>query len=134
MHRATGLDTAEWMNAHSMTLAVRGIVELFQLVGRETEVQRERVAFSIAHDDRMGTIHGHYPVFEGKEIKYYFHAIRAFDFTTMEGRDRWTAYRFTKNVYDVWMPRHFERLCSAVDQIPADLDLGAAQLSQGEKE
>jgi hypothetical protein len=38
-------------NAHSMTLAVRGVVELFRLVGREKELHREILAFSISHDD-----------------------------------------------------------------------------------
>ncbi|KMU72962.1 hypothetical protein CISG_09926 [Coccidioides immitis RMSCC 3703] len=46
------LDIADRQNAHSMTLAVRGVVELFKLVGREEEVNREILAFSISHDHR----------------------------------------------------------------------------------
>jgi hypothetical protein len=37
---AAALDIADRQNAHSMTLAVRGIVELFRAVKREDEVNR----------------------------------------------------------------------------------------------
>lgn len=35
---ATGLDVADRQDAHSMTLAVRAVVELFRAVKREKEV------------------------------------------------------------------------------------------------
>ncbi|KAI9747639.1 MAG: hypothetical protein M4579_007424, partial [Chaenotheca gracillima] len=49
---AAALDVADRQNAHSMTLAVRGFVELFRLVKREKELHREILAFSISHDHR----------------------------------------------------------------------------------
>ena len=49
---AAALDIADRQNAHSMTMAVRGIVELFRLVKREKELHREILAFSISHDQR----------------------------------------------------------------------------------
>jgi hypothetical protein len=48
------------------------------------------------------------------------HPIHTFDFTALDGKDKWTAYRFTKNVYDTWMPEHFKNICSAIDQLPSD--------------
>ncbi|KAH0556174.1 hypothetical protein GP486_005896 [Trichoglossum hirsutum] len=127
---ATALDIADRQNAHSMTLSVRAIVELFRLVGREMELHREILAFSISHDHRSVRIYGHYPVIDGKDTEYYRNLIRTFDFTELDGKEKWTAYRFTKSVYDTWMPAHFERLCSAIDKIPADLDFSVPQLSQ----
>lgn len=124
------LDIADRQNAHSMTLAVRATVELFRLVSREMELHREILAFSISHDHRSVRIYGHYPVIDGKDTKYYRHPIHTFDFTALDGRDKWTAYKFTKNVYEVWMPNHFKQLCSAIDKIPADLDFSVPQLSQ----
>lgn len=44
---AAALDVADRQNAHSMTLAVRAVVELFQYVERENELDREIIAFSI---------------------------------------------------------------------------------------
>ena len=127
---AAALDIADRQNAHSMTLAVRATVELFRLVGREKELHREILAFSISHDHRSVRIYGHYPVIDGKDTKYYRHPIHEFSFTALDGKEKWTAYKFTKNVYDIWMPSHFKRLCSAIDKIPADLDFSVPQLSQ----
>ncbi|AEO59814.1 hypothetical protein MYCTH_2095026 [Thermothelomyces thermophilus ATCC 42464] len=131
----TALDIADRQNAHSMTLAVRAVVELFRAVNRENEVNRKILAFSVSHDHRSVRIYGHYPVITRKDTKYYRHPIHTFDFTALDGKDKWTAYRFTRNVYDVWMPKHFENICSAIDQLPSDLDFvpplsGATGLSQ----
>ncbi|KAK6591861.1 hypothetical protein H4I96_12138 [Botrytis cinerea] len=110
------LDIADRQNAHSMTLAVRGIVELFRLVNREKELHREILAFSISHDHRT-----HY---------FYRHPIRTFDFTELDGKEKWTAYKFTKNVYDIWMPTHLKRICSVIDGLPSDLDFEVSQQSE----
>ena len=119
---AAALDVADRQNAHSMTLAARSMVELFRLVGRETEVHRQILAFSISHDHQSVRIYGYYPVIDGKETKYYRHPIRKFFFTDLDGEAKWAAYRFTKNVYDTWMPGHFKRITSAIDQLPSKLD------------
>ncbi|KAK4652846.1 hypothetical protein QC762_0077390 [Podospora pseudocomata] len=121
---------ADRQNAHSMTLAVRAIVELFRAVKREDEVNREILAFSVSHDHTLVWIYGHYPVIAGKGIKYYHQPIHKFDFTTLDGQEKWMAYRFTKNVYDTWMPKHFENICSAINQLPSDLDLDVPPLSE----
>lgn len=118
---AAALDVADRQNAHSMTLAVRGVVELFTLVKREKELHREILAFSISHDHRSVRIYGHYPVIEGDKTIFYRHPIRDFSFTELDGREKWTAYKFTKNVYDTWMPAHFKRFCVAIDDIPPNI-------------
>ncbi|KAK5310533.1 hypothetical protein LTR70_009396 [Exophiala xenobiotica] len=106
---AAALDVADRQNAHSMTMAVRGVVELFRLVDREQEVDREILAFSISHDHESVRIYGHYAVIDGQKTTYHRHPIRKFDFTEMDGREKWTTYKFTKNA------------------IPADLDFGLSQ-------
>ncbi|KAK5550503.1 hypothetical protein LTR46_011499 [Exophiala xenobiotica] len=118
---AAALDVADRQNAHSMTLAVRGVVELFRLVKREKELHREILAFSISHDNETVRIYGHYPVIKGKKTTFYRHPIHKFSFTTLDGKEKWTAYKFTKSVYDIWMPVHFKRLCSAIDAIPLNI-------------
>ncbi|EKG09482.1 hypothetical protein MPH_13477 [Macrophomina phaseolina MS6] len=126
---AAALEIADRQNAHSATLAVRAVVELFRLVKREKELDREILAFSISHDHSNVRIYGHYPVIDGKDTKYYRHPIHKFDFTVMDGKDKWTAYKFTKNVYDNWMPDHFKRICSAIDDIP-DVNFDVSQESE----
>ncbi|MCJ1243467.1 hypothetical protein MMC30_000664 [Trapelia coarctata] len=123
---ASQLDTADRQNAHSMTLAVRAIVELFRLVKREQEVNREALAFSISHDDHYVRIYGHYAVITATQTTYHRRRIHDFSFVALDGREKWTAYKFTKNVYDIWMPALFKRICSAIDQIPADINFEVA--------
>ncbi|KAJ4307309.1 hypothetical protein N0V88_000692 [Collariella sp. IMI 366227] len=127
---AAALDIADRQNAHSMTLAVRGIVELFRAVKREDEVNRKILAFSVSHDHRSVRIYGHYPVISGKDVKYYRHPIHEFSFAALDGKEKWTAYRFTKKVYDTWMPAHFKNICSAIDQLPSDLNFDVPALSE----
>ena len=112
---------ADRQNAHSMTLAVRAVVELFRLVKREKEINREIMAFSISHNHQTVGLYGHYPVVDGTDTKYYRHSIHKFDLTALEGKEKWTAYRFTKNIYDNWMPNHLARIKSIIDNLPSGL-------------
>ncbi|QSZ31117.1 hypothetical protein DSL72_000680 [Monilinia vaccinii-corymbosi] len=126
---ASALDVADRQNAHSMTIAVRGVVNLFRLVKREKELHREILAFSISHSDQCVRIYGHYPVIDERKTTFYRHKIHAFDFTVLDGKEKWTAYKFTKNVYDNWMPIHVKRIYSVVDQLPSDLNFEVSEHS-----
>jgi hypothetical protein len=85
---ATALDVADRQNAHSMTIAVRGVVELFRLVKREKELYREILAFSVSHDHRTVRIYGHYPVIDGNKTTFYRHPIHEFSFTALDGKEK----------------------------------------------
>jgi len=124
---AAALDIADRQNAHSMTVAVRALVELYKAVKREKELDREILAFSISHDHRSVRIYGHYPVIEGNKTTFYCHPIHEFSFTALDGKEKWTAYRIIKNVYDTWMPIQHKRICSAIDDLPADINFDLSQ-------
>jgi len=124
---AAALDVADRQNAHSMTVAVRGVVELYRAVKREKELHREILAFSISHDHSTVRIYGHYAIIVEDKTTFYRHPIHKFDFTALDGRDKWTAYKFTKNVYNIWMPLHIKRICSAIDDLPPDIDFDLSQ-------
>ena len=125
---SAGLDIADRQNLHSMTLAVRAVVELFRLVNRAEELHREILAFSVSHDHETVRIYGHFPVIEGTKITYWRHSLRKYDFTERKGMEKWTAYTFMKNVYDIWMPTHFRKISSAIDDLPSKQDF---ELSHG---
>lgn len=127
---ASALDIADRQNAHSMTLAVRAVVELFRLVEREKEVDREILAFSFSHDNRTVRIYGHYAVIDGLNTTYYRHLIRDYSFIELDGKEKWAAYKFTKNIYDRWMPTHFTRICSVIDSLPHELSFDLSQQSE----
>ncbi|WPG99087.1 Hypothetical protein R9X50_00189600 [Acrodontium crateriforme] len=123
---ATGLDIADRQNAHSMTLAVRGIVELFRLGGKEKELHRELLTFSISHDHRTVRLYGYYPVLDGPKMKIHRRQIHTFDITARNGKERWTTYKFTVAVYHHSITL-LRKIQSLVDDLPPDF---ALQLSQ----
>jgi len=57
---AAALDVTDRQNAHSMTVAVTGIVKLFKAVKREKELHQKILAFLILYDHRLMRIYGHY--------------------------------------------------------------------------
>ncbi|KAK5531346.1 hypothetical protein LTR23_006051 [Exophiala sp. CCFEE 6169] len=107
---AAGLELADRQNAHSMTLAVRAIVELFKLGKREKELHRELLTFSISHDHR--TIH-------------------IFDIAALNGKEKWTTYKFTVAVYHHSLTL-LKRILSIVDDLPPDFALQLTQQSEAQ--
>ena len=115
---AAALDIADRQNAHSMTVAVRALVELFRSVKREKELDRQILTFSVSHDHTSVRIYGHYAVIEGQKTTFYRHTIRKFDFTEQDGEEKWTAYKFVKNVYDYHSLKLHGMICSCLDDLP----------------
>jgi cytochrome P450 len=94
------LGVADQQNAHSMTLVVRAVADLFQTLRRSTEVNRKIVAFSVARSS----------------LSSLRHTIHECSLMALDG-DRWTAYRFLLGFYKTWMPNHLGRLCEAIDSL-----------------
>jgi hypothetical protein len=83
-----------------MTLVVRGVVKLFRLVERKKELYYEILAFLISHNNRTARIYSHYLIINRKDTTYYYYLIHTFDFTALNSKEKWTAYKFIKNVYN----------------------------------
>ncbi|KAI9708412.1 MAG: hypothetical protein M1828_002993 [Chrysothrix sp. TS-e1954] len=124
---AAALDFADRQNAQSMSVALRAFVVLFRYVKREKKLDREILAFSVSHDHRSVRIYGHYPVIEGDKTSFYRHPLREFSFTEQDGKEKWTTYKFVKNVYDHHMPKLHKLICSAIDDLPADINFDLSQ-------
>lgn len=116
---AACLLVADKQNMHSMMLAVRGVVTLFRAVNREKELHQQIIAFSVSHNGETVHIYGHYAEIDGPRTTYYRHEIVNFAFRCPCGRDKWLAYQVVKNIYDLWVPDHFQKLRSVVDALPA---------------
>jgi hypothetical protein len=116
-----GLNIVDRQNAHSSGVAVRQVVDLYRKASRQHELNQEVLSFSVSHDQEAVRIYGHHPVIDGDQTAVHRYPIKKFDITNEEGKDKWTTYIFTTNVYDIYDPMHFERLRSAVDQLPDPL-------------
>ena len=124
---AAALDIADRQNAHSMTVAVRALTVLFRSVKREKELNREILTFSVSHDHRSVRIYGHYPVIEGDNTTFYRHPIHTFDFTALDGKEKWTTCKFVKNVYDHHSLKLHKLICSAIDDLPTGINFALSQ-------
>jgi hypothetical protein len=128
---------ADKENLHHMTRAMKGVVELFKAVKREERLDCMILGFSISFDFETVKIYAHYPVVTEKndatKVDYHRHEVNNFSFTTQNGRDRWTCYKFAMAIYNDWVPKHFDRLCSAIDQLPEfDVDVDADGSGSGD--
>lgn len=67
---------------------MRTVVELFRLIKRENEINREILIFSISHDHQSIRIYDHYAVIDDLEIIFYRHSIRKFNFQKLNEREK----------------------------------------------
>ncbi|EDN09105.1 hypothetical protein I7I51_00772 [Histoplasma capsulatum] len=66
---------------------------------------------------------------DGDKTSYYCHPIHEFCLAALDGKERWTSYKFMMGLYDDWASSHFKRLCSAIDQLP-EINLDVSQQSE----
>ncbi|EEH18688.1 hypothetical protein PABG_07748 [Paracoccidioides brasiliensis Pb03] len=69
------------------------------------------------------TIYGHYPLIDGDKTTYHRHPIHEFSFAALDGKEKWTSYKFGMSVYGDWATSHFKKLCSAVDELPFNANI-----------
>lgn len=124
------LNIADRQNAHNAAVAANAVFELYKLVSRQNELCQRILAFSVSHDHQAVTIYGHYVVTKGPNISFYRHLVHKFFFNSQNGNDKWTAYKFVRNIYDKFYPIHFIRVCSAIDQLPNPEDFAVDSFSQ----
>lgn len=67
-----------------------------------TGTQKNNVDYSLVEEDK--TIYYHHPT----QIRLHYAG----------WKEKWTAYRFIKDVYDKFRPMHLKRICSAIDMLP----------------
>ncbi|KAF6238643.1 hypothetical protein HO173_003149 [Letharia columbiana] len=112
------LNIADRQNAHSASVAANAVVEIYRTVSRQDELHGKILTFSVSHDHRAVRIYGHYVLINGKDTSFYRHLIREFSITDQDGKEKWTTYTFTLNVYDEFRGIHHDRITSAADQLP----------------
>ena len=123
------LNVADRQNAHSAAVAANAVVELYRLISRQNELHQKILTFSVSHDHQAVKIYGHYALIEGQETTFYRHLIHHLSLLSRGGEERWTAYKFTLSIYQDFCPIHYERIISAVNQLP-DPEVFAVQSQQ----
>ncbi|KIW13813.1 hypothetical protein PV08_06593 [Exophiala spinifera] len=116
-----GLDLADRPNAHSMTVALRGVVDVFRKANRASEVHRRALGYSISHDDRSVRIYAHYPEVDGENTLYFRETIKELNIGDERGEQRWISHQFTLNVCQIFAPALLKRLTAVIDELPDPL-------------
>ncbi|KAF2860523.1 hypothetical protein K470DRAFT_247113 [Piedraia hortae CBS 480.64] len=128
---------ARCQNAHSMGIAVFGVVNLFRLLGEEETLHRKILAFSIAHDASYVSITGHYPVLSNGSWTVHSHMIfgrklgAREEMTQIGTIGRWSSLTVVKNVYRYWAPDHLKMLRDALNRVPDIPDVFLKEEFQG---
>ena len=112
------LNVADRQNAHSMAIALRGLIELYRRSGREAELHRRILTFSISHNESDVRLYGHYAEMEGGKVHYFRHTIRDFKFTDKSGEERWLCYRFSYNVLVKFSAKLLVLIKDGIESIP----------------
>lgn len=105
-----------------MTLAIRGIIELFKLAKREDELHREILTFSISHNHRTMRIYAYYSVINGPEATTHRHLIHTYDILPPKGKEKWTTYNFTVKTY-IESLTLLEDIRSIINELSPDFNL-----------
>ena len=117
-------------HTHNAAVAANAVVESYRLISRQNELNQKILTFSISHDHQAVKIYGHYALIKGKETTFYRYLLRHFSITDQDGKDKWTAYRYSINVFKMFYSIHLKRTCSAVDQLPNPEDFAVESFSQ----
>jgi len=67
----------------------------------EKKLYQKILAFSISHDHQTVRMYSYYPIIEGGKTRFYCYPIKTFNFTRKDSKERWTVYKFTKNIYNI---------------------------------
>lgn len=85
---------------------------------RAETLHREILAFTISHDHSTVKIYGHYAFLtEGGKTTFHRYLIRHYAIRDQDGKERWTAYNFVRNVYEHFAPSHLRRIKDAISQL-----------------
>jgi hypothetical protein len=90
-------------------------------VSRQYEFNRRILAFSISHDEVAVSIYPIYSIIDRDKTSIYRRALKRLTSRTRNGKYKWTPHKFTRNPNHIYGPIHFERLRSAIVQLPDPL-------------
>lgn len=128
-----GIDQADTQNMHSASIATKAILSLYVATfGRQHERTQNLLGrilvFTVSHNNRIVNLYGHYAVANANgsnsdgdvtadHFQYFRYDIAMFSLSMYEGRERFKAYNFVRNVYETFAPLHLQRIREAVSSM-----------------
>lgn len=107
---------AENQNAYAMLVAISSTIDLFRAAKMERSAHRKVLGFSISYNDKTAVVDAYYPVIAGARLAIY--RTRRFIMAISPGAsDMWRSWRFVRNIYEVWAPKHLKGLKMAINSL-----------------
>lgn len=107
-----------------MMLSDYALLDLFRGAHREQSLHREILGFSVSYDHELVHVYGHYPVIHGSRsddmVDIFQTEVCAMQVSPKDLVNRWKSWNFVRNIYEIWAPKHLERLSAAIDNLDSD--------------
>ncbi|KAK8233040.1 hypothetical protein HDK77DRAFT_58050 [Phyllosticta capitalensis] len=107
---APSLEEAQFQNVETSLIAMRGLIELFQRAKSQHLINQEILTFSAIYNDRDVHIYAHFADVYSQDPVFYRHQIGNFEWV----KSKWTTFKLIKNIYKIWAPIHYQRICEAI--------------------
>ncbi|KAL1622279.1 hypothetical protein SLS56_008812 [Neofusicoccum ribis] len=117
------LDLADNQNAHNIYVAVQAMVELFRMAKRENSVNGQILAFSVSYNHSQVAWYAYYPVIEGEKTDIYRRPLFKVFLSPDDDPNSWKSWHLARNLYELWAPDLYSRLCKAIDAVELDVQL-----------
>ena len=131
------LERLQRKNAHSMGIALNGVISLFETAEMTNAVEGNIIAISIAHNHEEISIHGHYFVTAPGNSPFSYEicstALWDHDIHTPCIEDVFKPYDFVRLIYNRWAGQHIVKLREAVRRAFVKLATDKVELLEEEK-
>ncbi|CAG9980418.1 unnamed protein product [Clonostachys byssicola] len=99
------LHLAELRNTRSADTIIQALTTLFDTAGQLELLNRNIVVFSLAHNDTIARVIGHYPVIEGGTVHYRAYHLITDDISVEAGKCYRVIRHFVERLNQEWSPR-----------------------------
>ncbi|GME44636.1 uncharacterized protein LTHEOB_11860 [Neofusicoccum parvum] len=117
------LDFADNQNAHNIYVAVQAMVELFRMAKRESDIDGQILAFSVSYNHSQVAWHAYYPVIKGERTDICRRPLFKVFLSPDDNPNSWRSWNLARNLYELWAPDLYHRLCKAIDAVELDVQL-----------
>ncbi|CAH0050329.1 unnamed protein product [Clonostachys solani] len=121
------LHLAELKNTRNADAIIQGLTTLFHTADQLELLNRNIVVFSLAHNDTIARVIGHYPVIDGGIVHHRAYHLITDDISVEAGKCYRIIRHFVERLYQEWSPGHLLLIQGALAAVVNSWDNGAQQ-------
>lgn len=109
------LEAPQRRNDNSMAIAINAIIELFRRKESGYSVIGEILGFSISYNYEMVQVYAYYPFASEEGVYICRRLVKQASLSPDITPDMWWVWHFVWNVYTLWVPELYRRVCEILD-------------------